>query len=176
MDNHFAPLTRELVLPKLYGYVLFVVVLTCFYALLIGFLGTAAYRKRYFTEDFMQNNFGTEHELITGSKIQKGGYPDMGSGRYTMKAGYQAWYLFNLGARTHANLMENLPQVVICLLIIGLWSPLTAIVMGTINLAMRLGYANAYTKDPSARIKWFMVLALNQLALPFVAIYGCVNM
>ena len=52
-------------------------------------------RKHIFTKEFMENNFGEEHRKATGSDIQAGGYPDHGSGRYTMKAGYKAWMEFN---------------------------------------------------------------------------------
>ena len=43
----------------------------------------------------MEENFGQEHELAFGEKILKGGYPDCGSGRYTIKAGYEDWMKFN---------------------------------------------------------------------------------
>ena len=43
----------------------------------------------------MEENFGEEHRKATGTEIQEGGYPDHGSGRYTIKAGYKAWIEFN---------------------------------------------------------------------------------
>ena len=42
----------------------------------------------------MEKEFGKEHEEATGQKIMKGGYPDVGCGRYTMRAGYAAWMQF----------------------------------------------------------------------------------
>ena len=45
----------------------------------------------------MEEKFGKEHEAaFDGQKIQKGGYPDCGSGRYTMEKGYETWLKFNL--------------------------------------------------------------------------------
>ena len=44
----------------------------------------------------MEEKFGKEHEEAFGVKIAKGGYPDCGSGRYTMEKGYETWVKFNL--------------------------------------------------------------------------------
>ena len=57
----------------------------------------------------MEEKFGKEHEAaFDGQKIQKGGYPDCGSGRYTMEKGYETWLKFNLSQRVHLNFMENI--------------------------------------------------------------------
>ena len=52
-------------------------------------------RRKIFTKEFMEANFGEEHKKATGDTIGPEGYPDHGSGRYTMKAGYKAWMEFN---------------------------------------------------------------------------------
>jgi hypothetical protein len=57
-------------------------------------------RGKIFTQKFMEDNFLKEHQesFPTGSvqaKINKEGYPDMGSGRYGMKLPYKDWYNFN---------------------------------------------------------------------------------
>jgi hypothetical protein len=51
----------------------------------------------------MRDNFGEEHKLVTGLDIEKGGYPDMGNGRYSAKLPYQEWYRFNNAQRVHNN-------------------------------------------------------------------------
>ena len=48
-------------------------------------------RGSTFTADWMKENFGEEHKKAIGVEIKKGGYPDCGSGRYIMKAGYEKW-------------------------------------------------------------------------------------
>ena len=63
------------------------------YYVLVGMAGGA--RSKWFTEEFMKENFGEEHKAATGQEIMKGGYPDSGSGRYTMKLGYKGWMEFN---------------------------------------------------------------------------------
>jgi len=47
--------------------------------------------------EYLQKEFGEEHKEATGQDIGKGGYPDMGSGRYVMKSGYKNWMEFNKG-------------------------------------------------------------------------------
>ena len=63
------------------------------YYVLVGMAGSA--RKKWFNEHFMQEYFGAEHLAATGHEIGKGGYPDSGSGRYTMRLGYRGWMEFN---------------------------------------------------------------------------------
>ena len=48
----------------------------------------------------MNGNFGEEHRReVPKSKLEMGGYPDSGSGRYTIQAGYEFWYNFNVAQR-----------------------------------------------------------------------------
>ena len=52
-------------------------------------------RGKLFTQDWMEEKFGKEHEeAFNGSKIGKGGYPDHSNGRYTMELGYKGWIQF----------------------------------------------------------------------------------
>ena len=80
-----------------YRWVLLTVALTTFYYMILGFVVTGEGRRDYMTLEFLEKEFGDEHERVTGQKISKGGYPDMGSGQYVLKAGYKAWYTFNIG-------------------------------------------------------------------------------
>ena len=70
-------------------------------------------RSEIFTEEFMNQHFKIEHEVSSGLKdpLTSGGYPDTGSGRYMMKAGYKAWYEFNTYQRVHLQYMESITQV-----------------------------------------------------------------
>ena len=70
-----------------------VMVMLVHYFIVVG--GAGALRGRIFDQEFMDENYGEEHLDETGKPIEKGGYPDHGSGRYTMEAGYKAWLEFN---------------------------------------------------------------------------------
>ena len=53
-------------------------------------------RGKIFTQEFMDEKFKDIHEKeIEGPGIKKGGYPDCGSGRYIMEAGYENWFKMN---------------------------------------------------------------------------------
>jgi len=41
-----------------------------------------------------------------GEQVNKEGYPDMGSGRYSDKLSWKDWYYFNLAQRCHMNYLE----------------------------------------------------------------------
>ena len=60
-------------------------------------------------KEFLTEKFGSEHEAaFPGDKLYDGGWPDMGSGRYTMAAGYKAWMEINKGQRVYLNYCENI--------------------------------------------------------------------
>ena len=64
-------------------------------------------RGKIFNQEFMEDNFQKVHdEELNGEKIAKGGYPDCGSGRYIMEAGYENWFTFMKNQRIHGNYME----------------------------------------------------------------------
>ena len=80
------------------------------YFFCVGYAGSP--RGKIFTEEFMIQNFGDEH-AASGLRepLKKGGYPDVGSGRYTMAAGYKAWFDFNVAQRVHIQYMESITQM-----------------------------------------------------------------
>jgi glutathione S-transferase len=80
----------------------------------------------------MEDNFGEEHFKETGFKVQKGGYPDMGNGRYAQKLSYKEWFVFNNAQRAHYNFLEALDVVVLTNLVAGLYFPVAAIVLGVV--------------------------------------------
>ena len=88
----------------------------------------------------MEENFGKEHEEATGTKIRAGGYPDCGSGRYTIKAGYLNWMNFNKSVRIHLNYVESLASIITMELICGLHFTRTTAIWGGIYLAARIMY------------------------------------
>ena len=95
------------VVPNEYKFVLLVVVLQAFQLMITGFVSSGRTRRDDFGEEWMEKEFGDEHEKAIGTKIGKGGYPDCGSGLYTMRAGYKTWFEFNIGQRIHHNYLEG---------------------------------------------------------------------
>ncbi len=84
---------------NLYRYVALTATLILFHYTMTGFLVPGGVRGKVFTEEFMKENFETEHERHFGdtkaNKVPKHGYPDMGSGRYSDKLSYKDWFNFN---------------------------------------------------------------------------------
>ena len=88
-----APLTFIIV--DDYRYVLLVAALICFHVTVTGFF--AGSKRKMFSPEFMEQNFKTEHErFFPGDNVPKGGYPDMGNGRYSDKLTYAQWFEFNV--------------------------------------------------------------------------------
>jgi len=117
----------------------------------------------------MKQNFGSEHKTATGFDIEKGGYPDMGSGMYSQKLAYKDWYAFNNAQRAHGNFVEMAPSTLLWVLIAGLYYPIPAAAVGLALFIFRLIYSIGYASDkgPKGRI----VGALgNDLCL--LAIFG----
>ena len=57
-------------------------------------------------------------------KLPAGGYPDMGSGRYSALLPYADWLSFNNAQRAHQNYIEGATSAVTLALVSGLKSPL----------------------------------------------------
>ena len=96
---------------NLYRYVALTATLIMFHYTMTGFLVPGAARKKAFTPEFMEQNFKVEHERHFGDTkakdLPKGGYPDMGSGRYSEKLSYKEWFDFNKAQRIHYHYLED---------------------------------------------------------------------
>ena len=104
-------------------------------------------------------------------KIQKGGYPDSGSGRYTMKAGYGAWMNFNGAQRGHLNYAENITQILTMMLTCGLYFPVATTVIGAVYCLARVMYAVGYKLlGPKGRIYAVPIILLVQFFFPVFTI------
>ena len=77
------------------------------YIIFVAFGAAGGLRGKFFSQEWMEKEFGKEHEEATGMKIGRGGYPDCGSGRYTMRAGYATWMQFAGAQRIHGNYLES---------------------------------------------------------------------
>ena len=81
------------------------------------------------------------------------GYPDTGSGRYTLSAGYRAWFEINKAQRIYLNYSEHIAQVLISTIIGGLYWPLLTGSISLFYFFMRLGWTWSYDKSPTDRNK-----------------------
>jgi len=88
----------------------------------------------------MDDHFGKIHEEATGTKISKGGYPDHGSGRYTMELGYAGWMKFMRAQRIHYNYLESISQILTCMLLAGLRFPVVTTSIGAVYLTARVWF------------------------------------
>lgn len=127
----------------------------------------------------MRNNFYQEHNLYVKDDIShSSGYPDMGNGRYSDKLSYPDWLLFNKAQRVHLNYLENLPSILISLILAGTYSPQFAAINGFIYVFGRLLYSIFYMTRKAAKNPLRLVgavigdicLAIN-IVLVFIA--GC---
>jgi hypothetical protein len=50
--------------------------------------------------------FNLTHSTSVGGDAPKGGYPDMGNGRYAENWKYSEWFIFNNYQRAHYNYLE----------------------------------------------------------------------
>ena len=108
---------------------------------------------------------GVKHEL------QKGGFPDCGSGRYTMRAGYRAWYQFNNAQRVHIHWVENATQMFALQLIMGLYWPMPTAIVGGIYLLGRIFYTMGYARGgPKSRSLGAAIILPIQFFMPFFTI------
>jgi glutathione S-transferase len=80
----------------------------------------------------MEKEFGAIHQDQLKEPIQRGGYPDTGSGRYSQKLSYKDWYTFNILQRVHLSYLEQLPIALTALASAGVYRPRLASIMGAI--------------------------------------------
>lgn len=132
---------------KQYGYVVLAsmgIGLQCFFT---GFGVSMRARQKYFTDQFMQDNFGEIHQKEVGKPLPKLGYPDSGSGIYSEKLTYKQWFEINNAARCHQNYVEQVGIVIPTTLIAGWYHPIPAATLGFGYIAGRVAYTLGYISD-----------------------------
>ena len=139
-----------LTLPENYGLVLLSAVAVAIQCYLVGFSVAQGKRRKYFTDEFLQENFGEEHKKDFGCTVPKQGYPDHGSGRYSQKLPYKAWFELNNSQRCHQNFLETVAVLVLGLLVAGLKFPNAAAILGGIHFIGRIFYILGYTSSRGA--------------------------
>jgi hypothetical protein len=121
-------------------------------------------RRKHFSEDYMRR-FEEIHEREVGGKVPKGGYPDMGNGRYTLDWQYDQWFSFNNWQRVHYNYLEHYTAIVVFMLISIFYHPLACAILGFIYALGRLIYTIGYVKTPNMRGLGAIVLDLALVGL-----------
>ena len=117
----------------------------------------------------MKSNFGEDHKRATGNEIEKGGYPDMGNGKYSGKLTYEQWYKFNNAQRAHYNFLEFAPSCLVMHFIAGIYFPVPAAALGLAVIIGRIVYSVGYVNGgPKGRLIGALIgdlVLLGQLGL-----------
>jgi len=99
-------------------------------------------------------------------KLPRGGYPDMGTGRYAALLPYASWYRFANAQRAHYNYVESVASVLSFSLLGGLHYPRFAAGATAGYVVGREVYAYLYSKKgPGARSAGALILDVALLAL-----------
>ncbi len=165
---------------NLYRYVALVVVLIMFQFVFTGFIAPGNVRGKVFTKQYMEENFTTEHERYftegKAKEVPRGGYPDMGSGRYAERLSYKEWYNFNVAQRIHYHFLESVTSVVTWILIAGVRFPIQAISFGAgFSFARLLFHIGYHLKGPSGRTAGFILQLLCSVVLFGFAFASCID-
>ncbi|CDW78762.1 mapeg family protein [Stylonychia lemnae] len=144
--------------------------LQCFF---IPAFASGPVRKRIFTENFMNYFVDLHKEELKHSQTQdepikstSKGYPDHGSGVHSMKLSYRDWFDFNNAVRVHMNLIEQLPLIMVLLVLAGLKSPFVTLICAIVYFLLRIVFAVGYFKfAPSYRIYATLPMLLLKILL-----------
>ena len=84
-------------------------------------------------------------------EVPKGGYPDMGDGRYAEGLTYAEWFKFGNYQRAHYNYLEQLTPVIVWILIGCAYKPLAAAILGYVYIIGRIFFAVGYWQNANKR-------------------------
>ena len=172
-----SPSTFVLNLPAEFGWVLLTALLMGLSCILIGFFFAGRVRGQIFTQEYLKENFGAEHQRVTGEEIKKGGYPDSGSGFYSRNLNYEQWYKMNNGQRAHLNYIEWIATNITFHVVGGLYFPVVSSVLGALMVLSRFVYAWGYVSGgPSSRIGGAVINDLITLVQLVLGVISCVKM
>lgn len=122
-------------------------------------------RKKAFNKEFLQKHFGEVHKLEVGGSVPKGGYPDMGTGRYSQLLTYKDWLELNSAYRVFLNFGEHIGVIIPFTLLAGLRYPRVAAGLGFGYVLSRFLYGFGYTKRPESRLAGFLGIGVITIAL-----------
>jgi len=147
--------------------------------ILVGFFAIGGKRGKMFSQEMLEEHFGEQHWHAFGEKVPKGGYPDMGCGRYAEKLSYKDWFNFNSAQRVHYNFLEQVASIMVLIFITALIYPVLAGYLGWAYFVGRLVFAIGYLRlGPRGRIIGITIIDLAMLGLfgaSITAIYKLFN-
>ena len=132
-----------------HGWVFLATAAIAIQCLFVGFLVAGRSRMRVFNQEFLESNFNDEHFKATKQTIARGGYPDMGNGRYSAKLSYLDWLDFNKSQRVHYNFVEQIASILTFVILGGILYPIEASIIGLIYVISRICYGY-YTSPEGA--------------------------
>jgi hypothetical protein len=121
-------------------------------------------RRKNFPDEYMRR-FNNIHGRAIGGEAPKGGYPDMGNGRYTSDWSYKEWFIFNNWQRAHYNYLEQLTAVLVWIFVSCAYKPLAAAILGFAYFFGRFFYTAGYATSAERRLFGAIVLELGFLGL-----------
>ena len=141
----------QLAIPENYGGVLFMTLTLAFFINFVGFGLGGGGRKAAFTPEVLQK-FQQEHEEAFGkdSKVDKMGYPDNGSSRYSKELSYKQWFNYNVAQRNHQSLLDQAIPILVFGLVSGLKYPKVTTYLMAVYMASKiitLFFAGDIAKD-----------------------------
>ena len=142
-----------IVVPSVFPWTMFFAVLiTIFSTYIKHFIAGPALRKKYFNEKFMSRWSNDHSKAFPEAKPIEGGYPDNGEGRYASNLSYKEWVEFCNHQRVHRNFIEQMPVILINLMIGGVFVPKTALFVSICVFVGRVIYTHQYiTKGSNSR-------------------------
>lgn len=158
-------------LPEEFPYVILMAVLLAFECLIIGFVAPSIGRKKVFGDSEVEKKIETLHKQQLNMELRnvKGGYPDMGNGRFSTKKmiSYKQWLELNKAQRGHLNFLEQITIVCTLVLVCGLEMPILAVIFGALYGIFRCLY---FSRN---RFIGFIPSIICQVVLALGALYSC---
>jgi len=147
-----------------FSWVLIVAALQGLQLILIGFsIPRKLFSKEFFADKFPKVDY----------KRFRGGYPDMGNGRFAAGLEFEDWVSFNNAQRAHYNYIERYASVVVAELGCGLFFPRLAVLAGVVYIIGRALYTGGYKfEGPRGRRYGVAICEMAYFPMLFGLIYG----
>eukprot|EP00961_Rhodomonas_salina_P037215 500277-Rhodomonas_salina.3 len=115
----------------------------------------------------LTQRFSDELKKLAGYELGRGCHPDNGMGRLADKLPMDAWMEVNVAQRCAGNYLEALTQIIVFMLISGLFAPIPVACVGVVYLIARQIYTSGFkgSKGPGGRVYGFGPIALSQFGL-----------
>ena len=142
----------------------------CYFLISFGF--TMRARSAVFKGTFMKEFKDTHLKNFPDDKRPPdAGYPDCGSGWYSKQLPYGDWFKMNCAQRCQMNYLEQLPVVLVAILIMGIEYPTRTLILSSLYCVARLMYSFGYMKSPRGRVVGAIAQDLILVAMLLTAYY-----